>query len=506
MKQRSNANRAPSASSGLSRPRGAGTKGKTNILPILIVFVLGCVLVMVMLVHSISTAAVNGDVTPLSPVHAAEEFVVTRESPTKAEKDSPPANPAASEPNQHIIFSTECGKFQDWQSYVFFYHAWKVKQPGTVTRIVTGCKPDEEESMRKLHKERIATLSENFKVHFTPSFSDLGAGHYQTTKYFNKPLSVRHWFEHALGFPGNHDPAVEDSIVMLLDPDMVLTRPLVNEFSSADVMHAPKDEQPTVIRVTHGHPIAQRYGYGSGWLKQCKKNLTHVVGDQSPLYNMTMKEAENYSFGPPYILTGRDMYKIVSMWTEKTGKVYDLFGGFLSEMYGFSISAAHQSLPLTVFRGLMISDVEMNNEEGSRFLESVDRADVCKPLPTSNMPPVIHYCQRYALGRWFFGKYKLPQDFFACDSPLLRVPPEDLAVRYNYFIYPNTERTDYDDKRKSLQIKLNGFTACFMINGVNEAAEHFKRKYCPAGANFNKSYIFHENIPDSLLYSIEKKK
>ena len=35
----------------------------------------------------------------------------------------------------HIIFSTECSEYQDWQSIVLFHSAILVKQPGPVTRI-----------------------------------------------------------------------------------------------------------------------------------------------------------------------------------------------------------------------------------------------------------------------------------------------------------------------------------------------------------------------------------
>jgi hypothetical protein len=30
----------------------------------------------------------------------------------------------------HIVFSTSCAPQQHWESYVLFYHAWKVGQPG----------------------------------------------------------------------------------------------------------------------------------------------------------------------------------------------------------------------------------------------------------------------------------------------------------------------------------------------------------------------------------------
>lgn len=184
--------------------------------------------------------------------------------------------------------------------------------------------------------------------------------------------------------------------------------------------------------------------------------------------------------------------------------VYDIHQQFLSEMFGFSSAAAHLELPHTVLKGLMVSDVN-SPEEGWGFLKSTPRSEVCRPIPPEKLPPVFHYCQRYALGRWFFGKYKLPEDIFTCKAPLLRVPPDDLAVKYDYYIYPNTERQDYKGESGVLKIKENGFGVCYMINAINEVGEHFRRNHCPDVANFNKSFIFHE-IPDELLYAIEQKK
>ncbi len=39
----------------------------------------------------------------------------------------------------HVVFSTDCGAYQDWQSLVVFHSAQVVKQPGPVTRIASGC-------------------------------------------------------------------------------------------------------------------------------------------------------------------------------------------------------------------------------------------------------------------------------------------------------------------------------------------------------------------------------
>jgi hypothetical protein len=55
----------------------------------------------------------------------------------QATKDSPVGKHAttADRPKYHLVFSTSCGPQQDWESFVFFYHAFKVGQPGNVVRM-----------------------------------------------------------------------------------------------------------------------------------------------------------------------------------------------------------------------------------------------------------------------------------------------------------------------------------------------------------------------------------
>jgi len=39
------------------------------------------------------------------------------------------------QPRYHVVFSTSCSAQMDWESWVFFYHAMKVSQPGNVVCI-----------------------------------------------------------------------------------------------------------------------------------------------------------------------------------------------------------------------------------------------------------------------------------------------------------------------------------------------------------------------------------
>jgi hypothetical protein len=68
----------------------------------------------------------------------------------------------------HIIFSTSCHYTQDWQSYLFFYQAMKVNQPGDVTRIVSGCNSEQQQELQELFDSLIGSMSDRFHIHFTP--------------------------------------------------------------------------------------------------------------------------------------------------------------------------------------------------------------------------------------------------------------------------------------------------------------------------------------------------
>jgi hypothetical protein len=47
--------------------------------------------------------------------------------------------------------------------------------------------------------------------------------------------------------------------------------------------------------------------------------------------------------------------------------------------------------------------------------------------PGQPMTTVVHYCQGYRAGELGFQKRRVPHNIFSCESPLLVVPPADLA-------------------------------------------------------------------------------
>lgn len=131
----------------------------------------------------------------------AQAHVPNADDPDEEEEES---YEATSDGIQYqLIFSTGCSAFQDWQSYIFFFHAAKAlksTQPPLsamenthVTRIASGCTPEDAELMKKVHKEQfeIMTPRKNFHLHLTPDFSHVHGGT-KAYKYFNKVRTI-HW-------------------------------------------------------------------------------------------------------------------------------------------------------------------------------------------------------------------------------------------------------------------------------------------------------------------------
>lgn len=391
----------------------------------------------------------------------------------------------------HIVFSTGCTLYQDWQSYVFFYQAKVSKQPGTVTRIVSGCEDKEAETkMQSIFDEEIHPMSPEgrFKIHFTPDYSKLENG--KSYVYFNKPFGMKHWLENALGHPKN--PVNEDAIIILLDPDQLIMRPFTNnDFTNTEWKFLDKNEIPRT-RIEHGKPMGQLYGFGLQWTT--KINMT-AIAPNSPVDKLSSKDAQKgYIVGPPYVATARDMYTIVGTWCAFAHRVHDQYPHLLAEMFAYCLAAAHEQLPHQTAASFMISDAGAGRSEGWSYIDRMPDAHVCGGFSVDEVPNVLHFCQRYGMGDYFFGKRKLPHDFLSCASPLLKEPPSDVLSKYNYAIFPNNNKKMWTPQ----MAKENAFTICFMIKALNAAAEHYKRQHCDVEtAIFDKELLLSLGEPGS---------
>lgn len=216
---------------------------------------------------------------------------------------------AADNTRYHIIFSTDCSPFQHWQSYLVFFSAMTLRQPGHVTRIASGCEGEDIILMQDWFHDHVQGMSSRFHLHLTPRFSGVKneqgeiVGDY---KFFNKPFGLKHWMEHA----EHMSLQQSDDIVILIDPDMLLLRPLTGDFTQdRDTVFSPRRLQHILGRkVEHGLPFAQTYGFGAQWQNL---DLDKIAGQDSPAKQYPKAEANLYfPVGPPYLATVKDMYKV----------------------------------------------------------------------------------------------------------------------------------------------------------------------------------------------------
>ena len=428
----------------------------------------------------------------------------------------------------HIIFSTDCGTYQHWQSYLFFHRAYSIRQPGYITRIASGCTEKQLQDEKAWHEEHIAkVMSDRYRIHFTPHFSgvkDETTGEVKDDyKYFNKPFGLKHFLEHdeLLGLvvesSGNNQMKQPNDIIILCDPDFALLRPITDDFSNPrETLVGPRrkthfDEMSSHI-VTHGHPYAQTYGLGTQWRKF---NLDEIAGATSPAKEVDQKNGGLfYPAGPPYIGTASDMYKIAQAWSEFAPRVHREYPHLLAEMvsgmtgnigtlshclllyrslistsltpssllsssfpcsfsqYAYCIAAAHLQLPHTLIDSLMISSAGIGGE-GWKFISDIPESETCSFASNPDhsirpIPSLIHYCQRYVVdARYFWGKRKVPHGIFTCDHPLLEEPPMDLGQGVSH--------TEKD--------RMNAFMVCALTKFTNDAMMFFKDHHCEGGGN-----------------------
>lgn len=426
------------------------------------------------------TAATSDFVLPAPPVH----------------KDDPKLlNDHLGAP-LHILFSTDCSSYQRWQSYLLFFSALRSRQPGTVTRIASGCSEDEAAYEQSWFDDHILAMSTRFELHLTPHFSSVkqvdgkSKGDY---KYFNKPFGLRHWIEHSPLMGINEDNGEVNrptAVIVLLDPDMIILRPITTDFSSdRDVIIPQRVLKDRKMKLEVGIPFAQAYGMGARWKEF---DLDSIIGSGvSPAKDLPKQEGLlRYAVGPPYLAAATDMYSIAVKWTEFVPGVYAQYPKLLAEMYGYCIAAAHLELPHQKVEHLMVSDTTLNCE-GWDFVETLADGKVCSAAVKLDhakhpLPNVMHYCQHYSLGEHSFHKKRVSHSFFSCQEeeqkrgmlsgPLAMMRP-DADLHYNSTTRMRKNVYKHIELSRG-EVKREVFALCTIRGAMNEALMYYRGQHC----------------------------
>jgi hypothetical protein len=326
----------------------------------------------------------------------------------------------------HVIFSTDCGTFQDWQTLLIFHSAKQVGQVGPLTRIASGCDEEKKTELTVLYKK----LYPEYHVHFTPDFKR-DAKTNKKYDFYNKPYGVQHWLEHA------SPPIKSGVIIALIDPDFVFLRPLTGRVAGqqSNIVSRPVMTSDIFEYVAKGKPVAQQYGLGAPWVRDMSRdfNRTYVCGQNSPCTRVPNEAtgAKFWSVGPPYMLEKDDLYKLTESWTDFVPRVYEKYPELLAEMYAYSMAGAHVELPHLRMDHYMVSNVDVGIGEGWKWVDELH--DVCEPpvdgiyFPGKPLPTFLHYCQFFRSTEIGFQKRRVYKDIFSCEQDMLLEPPKDLG-------------------------------------------------------------------------------
>ena len=358
-------------------------------------------------------------VIPIEPVNQLAGDIIKNSHPA-VEKQSH----APTEAEVHVIFSTDCTPFQDWQSLTIFHSALAVGQIGPITRIASGCDDEKKLKLSALYKE----LYPQYHVHFTPDFKTDGK---TKAKYdfYNKPYGLQHWLDNA-------SPPIKSGVVIaLIDPDMIFLRPLTTKVAGEqNLLYSSNIDKGDIFEnIGRGKPVAQQYGLGAPWARDDhpRFNRLKICGEGSPcLVPKENEAARRYSVGPPYIVEKDDLHRIANTWTKFVPQVYEGYPYLLAEMYAYSIASAHENLPHLQLDHYMVS----NTDAGGEGWDWVDKLeDVCAPpengiyFPGKPLPTLLHFCQFYRADELGFQKRRLAADAFSCEAPMLKEPPANMG-------------------------------------------------------------------------------
>lgn len=398
------------------------------------------------------------------------------------------------EENIHVVFSTDCSEYQDWQTIVVFHSATVVGQKGRITRIASGCSEEKAAELATLYHALYPHGL--YTAHFTPDFKSDGKSK-KKYDFYNKPYGMKHWLEQA------QPPIPPNMIIALLDPDMILLRPITpmikgnnnNLFNTKGEFKVTPDE--IIELVSKGSPAAQTYGLGAPWTNDNHKkfNRGKICGEGSPC--LLPKEgyaAQHYSVGPPYLAHKSDFVRITESWTKFVPRVYEGYPYLLAEMYAFSMAAAHEELPHLQVENYMISNT-LSSGEGWPWVDALDAVCVVPTAdgifyPDHPLPNVVHFCQHFKHGEYHFEKRRVTnKHIFSCDSPLLQDVPSDLG-KAEYDVLKTTPDMAWPDMNKAVQVKRHAFTVCVIFTAINAAITDYKAKMCKGNVNWEKTLNF----------------
>jgi len=423
----------------------------------------------------------------------------------------------------HMIFSTGCTWFQHWQSEMLLGTAFDIGQRGRITRIVSGCYDDmadmveghSDESLvknKKRHQsnngasKKSVPISElkksvhpDFGLFITPSFP--GAKEFP---WLNKAASINYFMEHTKAELDRFD----ETVIAVLDPDFVFVSPLTQAAGTPETIIQTK---PSASGIWHGggtpinlvqpgRPVGQRYDMGGKWVS--RYDMKAITGDENTAaaeYTPAMMR-KYFDVGPPFMVHRTDMGPLAKLWSQFMPRILEQSPEIKleSDMYAYNVAAAHLGLRHTLLEHYMVSNPDKPGEGWDWVDPFVDKNLNCnspESLLGQNLaghrplPSIVHLAHNFKApvdtgwpSEWMFHKGHVPEDIFACGTPLIKEAPADLLTVSTKadLLAQNTKPT-----RPHLRAR-SAWILCNVVSRLNAVILKHKTKFCKAGFETRK--------------------
>jgi len=406
------------------------------------------------------------------------------------------------------VFVTDCSEYQEWLTQAFLTQWRKVgRSTARLTRVL-ACDPNDER-MRHI-VEHSKSGHPDVELYLLPELNGKGRDRYLCN---NRPRGLRRWLR-------DRPPRSNNHWIALLDPDMLLLRPLTTTgFWRIIGGTARSPQSARLVDVLPGFALAHHFPFVAEVWKNLNLSLVGLCAGAGggvslpphdcmsrlqPLFDDPGLVAAEYAVGVPHIIRAVDLSRMADSWEVMTDRVRAQYRGWTAEMFSWILSARLSDIRFA-YLAEVVSDPAAPEPAWARIDAGLD--DTCgnsdgeatAAAPATQVaggpdgplgPWLVHYCEvyniTYALADGTHKQLHLdkravtkvlranakadPQQNFTslleCDAPLFEVPPHDIA----------SHRPSGPSSRL---FRRSAWMLCTTLRAINAGLRDFKRRSCP---------------------------
>jgi len=413
-----------------------------------------------------------------------------------------------------VVFVTDCSDYQEWLTQVFLSRWRRVGPPGagaSLTRIL-ACDNNDTRLDRVLGfstlmatEELLGSTPEIFQL---PELNGKGTDRYLCN---NRPRGIARWL---LARP----PRSQNHWIALLDPDMLVLRPL-DPLGLWRLEGGAAGSEPTqwyLADVPAGVALAHHFPFVPVLWKQVNLSLSQLCEDargqqrdltdcEARLQDMFSDPdlvAAEYAVGVPHVIRAVDLARMCQVWGVFTDAVRLQYRGWTAEMVSWILTARYAGVRFAYFAEV-VSDPAAPEPAWAR-VDQGGGDDAClgegagaevtatgevvegqsQQLPAG--PWLVHFCEIYNVSYASdHGKKEVHLDkrqvaktlqaanissLLDCEAPLFEVPPSDLLHRP----WPQSRGGPAPQL-----FRRGAWMMCTTLHALNTGLRDFRRRRCP---------------------------